>query len=213
MTTITVIGFGKITSAKLIEPFEKGHYVRRVSDDQNAFQQIQLLLNTKELTSLGPEQRVSREPLKSLEGKLARLFSETSVPPSAKPLICALVLLWHDYLDESHSISQGIHNEDGSFLHGIMHRREPDYGNAKYWFQRVGEHPCYPIIAEKAYKILSDTNSHEFKQKLIHDANWDAFAFIDPCESALRKNNELTISILKQIQEIEFKTLLEHFLR
>ena len=51
------------------------------------------------------------------------------------------------------------------------------------------------------------------KVKLIHDANSDTTAFVDVCESALRKNEEQTISILQRIQEIEFKTLLEHFLR
>ena len=36
-----------------------------------------------------------------------------------------------DFLDESHSISQENHNPTGSFWHGILHRREPDYENAK----------------------------------------------------------------------------------
>ena len=130
-----------------------------MKDAQDAFQKFQLLLNTKELADLGSAPRSTREPLKSLEETLDRIFSETEVLPSAQPLICSLVLLWHDYLDESHSISQGIHSTDGSFLHGIMHRREPDYGNAKYWFDRVGEHPCYPTIAEKVDNFLSNANA------------------------------------------------------
>lgn len=185
-----------------------------MKDAQDAFREFQLLLNTKELAGLESEPRPNREPLQSLEEKLDKIFAaETKTLPSAQPLICSLVLLWHDYLDESHSISQGIHNPDGSFLHGIMHRREPDYANAKYWFSRVGEHHCYPVIAEKVGEFLSSANARELKAKLIHDANWDPFAFVDACEDALRKNDEQTISILQRIQEIEFKTLLEHFLR
>src|SRR5258706_16358356 len=32
--------------------------------------------------------------------------------------------LWHDWLDESHQISQSLHSATGSFWHAIMHRRE-----------------------------------------------------------------------------------------
>ena len=39
--------------------------------------------------------------------------------------------LWlrFDFLDRSHTISQDIHTSTGSFWHGIMHRREPDWSN------------------------------------------------------------------------------------
>lgn len=40
-------------------------------------------------------------------------------------------------LDRSHDLSQQLKTPQGSFLHGVMHRREGDYGNAKYWFHRA----------------------------------------------------------------------------
>ena len=53
---------------------------------------------------------------------------------------CCLSALWlfQDFLEESHRLSQSIHTSAGSYLHGIMHRREGDFSNAKYWFDKAG---------------------------------------------------------------------------
>ena len=68
---------------------------------------------------------------------------------SARRSLClsGLWLLAGD-LDRSHSISQEISSPDGSFWHGIMHRREGDFGNAKYWFRKVGAHPVLDQLSK-----------------------------------------------------------------
>lgn len=57
--------------------------------------------------------------------------------------------LFQNFLDESHTLSQNIHSPEGSYLHGIMHRREGDYSNAKYWFRRAGEMDFFDRITER----------------------------------------------------------------
>jgi hypothetical protein len=44
--------------------------------------------------------------------------------------------LWHDFLDEAHKISQDMERPEGSWLHAIVHRREGDFSNSKYWYAR-----------------------------------------------------------------------------
>lgn len=58
------------------------------------------------------------------------------------PEIMALLWLYVDDLHRSHEISQGLPNPTGSWLHGIMHRREGDFENAKYWLRQAARHPA-----------------------------------------------------------------------
>ncbi len=109
-------------------------------------------------------------------------------------MIRAIVLLWHDHLDESHSLSQNVHSADGSFIHAIMHRREPDYGNAKYWFQRVGPHPVLQALS------------------LGKPAPWDPFVFVDMVAAVRRQNNPAAEEPLRALQAAEITALLDHVL-
>lgn len=60
----------------------------------------------------------------------------------------ALWLLAGD-LDKSHAISQEHKSVEGAFWHGIMHRCEGDFWNAKYWFRQCKGHPVYQKLAER----------------------------------------------------------------
>lgn len=62
------------------------------------------------------------------------------------PLKAAL-WLYVDELDRSHRLAQQIEDQTGSYWHGIMHRREGDFSNSHYWFNKVGQHPAMALIA------------------------------------------------------------------
>ena len=111
---------------------------------------IASLLSKAPLNELGPgTQNVpARTQLKALSPQA--MFAPHAVVDRTMAKAC-LAGLWlrFDFLDESHSISQEIKNATGSFWHGILHRREPDYDNAKYWFHRVGEHPVFAPLSPR----------------------------------------------------------------
>jgi hypothetical protein len=132
--------------------------------------------------------------------KLAALTPQTLFMIPAKNVDFAngcLAGLWllHDFLDESHSLSQDISTAEGSWWHAIMHRREPDYGNSKYWFRRVGRHPAFQTINEKLISLGLP--------------EYDPFAFVDRCERAARSSGDEE-RICREIQAMEWQVLFDH---
>ena len=120
---------------------------------------------------------------------------------------CCLAGLWlyHDFLDESHAISQEIHTPAGSYWHGIAHRIEPDSWNAAYWFRRVGQHPIFPSLHHHAHEIL---RKYEFTRWKLKES-WDPFLFIDWCDDARQAPASVQEQVATAIQRAEWQLLFE----
>src|SRR5947209_13498680 len=88
----------------------------------------------------------------ALEGKSAGdLFPSARYPEEAMSGLLLRLNAW----EKSHQISQELTTVEGSYWHGIAHRLEPDYGNAGYWFRRVGQHPIFPRLHAAASNVLA----------------------------------------------------------
>lgn len=151
------------------------------------------------------------------ELRLARLSDLCGAVVSPADATAVLAGLWllHGDADASHRCSQSIEDEGrhrcGNFWHAIMHRQEPDYGNSKYWFHRVGQHPILPELARRADESILASglpNALTQRQKLGLPHRWDLFAFVDWCEAATRAGNPAELELLRRIQFIEMHLLL-----
>ena len=166
-------------------------------------------VTTPEPPRLGPHGRPGTLAVPEIERRLETFFQDTKIARSIQPLLRSAALLWHDHLDASHSLSQGIETRDGSWLHGIMHRREPDYGNAKYWFRRVGPHEAFPDVAERVAALLPRNGSGN-STIVVKNGEWQPLAFVDECEQAESGGNAEEQLLLRQVQAAEFDVLVEH---
>jgi hypothetical protein len=123
---------------------------------------------------------------------LARALSEPALaglfPLATRPQRLALaagLLQIHDFWDLSHQAAQQAgdlgETRCSAYWHGIAHRREPDPGNAAYWFRRVGRHPVFTELA-KVGRMFDEMGDRA--RRLAPGGEWDPFAFIDFCTSA-----------------------------
>ena len=119
-------------------------------------------------------------------------------------------LLYFSALDASHNISQGIASGTGSFLHGIMHRQEPDYSNAKYWFRRTGKHELFPTLREEAMRLPLREDS--LRSAIQARPEWDSLWFVDLCEKAAGAGGSLEQDAL-EIQRLEWQLIFDYSYR
>lgn len=171
------------------------------------------LLNTPEPPQLGPGPRSGVQLLQPLQAAIDAAFAKRPTQELERQTARGLVLLWHDHFDAAHEIVQHLETADASYVHAILHRREPDYSNSKYWFRRVRQHPCYEPLAVETEKILQSSGADALRSKLLPGGRWDAFAFVDACEEAAESRNANAAEALRQVQAKEFALLLEHLVR
>lgn len=147
------------------------------------------------------------------------LVERVASPPDAVA-VRAGVLQIHDFLDASHADAQSVEHQgrhaSGDYWHAIMHRREPDYGNAKYWFRHVGTHPIHADLGRAADAVitrLADDGAAALKEQLGTPGGWDPFAFVDFCAECQRGGDAHRTRIAEAIQWREMLLLLEQSYR
>jgi hypothetical protein len=116
----------------------------------------------------------------------------------------SLAYLWHDQHDPAHALCQGHEGDQHcDYVHALLHRREGDFGNAKYWFREVGQHPAYASLAKMAQA--------EAVPGCVVRGTWNPAAMVDACAAVVgHKAEEAQRSALLELQRAEFVNLASH---
>ena len=145
--------------------------------------------------------------------------------------------LWHDGLHECHEIVQRSPDDrffrsepaaqpvdsplrrpatlkeltaTFSFWHAVMHRREGDFGNSKYWYAKCAGHSALAKLAEMATPLFAGQTQSAAIARLTR-GGWDAYAFVDFVEAACDRpaphpDHQLAIAL----QRLEWRALMAH---
>jgi hypothetical protein len=142
----------------------------------------------------------------SLPGEITSADEETLLggktvkDTQAVALIRGGLLYAVDALDAGHKFFQDVPGDLGSYWHGMMHRREGDFDNARYWFRRAGRLPVFSRLHSAAC---------EHSPTMARQDNWDAYLLTGQCEQAKFGAEELTAECIK-LQLAEFEGLFDY---
>lgn len=132
--------------------------------------------------------------------------------PEVADALLAGVWLWIDWLDESHTLSQSISSSTGSFWHAIMHRREGDFSNSKYWYAKCGGHPAHARFLKSAADLLARAENADISRRLR--SGRDGYTLVDLAEEAedLPAGDPLRTTVVA-LQRLEWAALFDETLR
>jgi hypothetical protein len=143
---------------------------------------------------------------------LRRISPEVTSAEDAVAISAGLMEM-QGFTRQSHELAQSVESrgrhQAADYWHAIHHRREPDPGNAKYWFQMVGRHPIYEMLPTAARTLLSqeETGTCGIPESLLNGRGWNPFAFVDLCQRAAAEELHLERAV-RNLQFIEMTLLL-----
>ena len=138
--------------------------------------------------------------------ELAR-FQPRDLFPDHKDPAAPMAGLWLYFscFEEAHRLIDHPRTPDGVYWHAILHRREPDDGNAAYWFRKLGKHPMFEPLAMESRKIVAASPKVEFRV-----GHWDPYSFIAHCDRARKQPGTVQEKVAMEIQRVEWQLLFDH---
>ncbi len=151
------------------------------------------------------------EVLGKLKGLTPQLLFESLKIKDESAARCCLagLWLWHNFLHESHEISQAIETDAGSAWHGLMHRREGDFWNANYWFAKVRDRAPFAGVDDECRRLGSVDSLLSIPEldHLWQARPWSPASFTNEVERILIEKNPSHIAVALRLATAEWRAL------
>ena len=129
------------------------------------------------------------------------LFPEALAPEAARAGLHLYLGNW----DAAHELAQAIESPEGRYWHAIVHRIEPDPGNAGYWFRALGSHPLFVTLQREA-RAIADVHGLPIAPGSV----WDPFDFIKVCGEAAARPGSPLERAAREVQLVEWQLLFDY---
>jgi hypothetical protein len=120
--------------------------------------------------------------------------------PKTFRLVRGALLYALDDLDGCHKYFQDEGSDLGSYWHAMMHRREGDFDNARYWFRRAGSLPFFDNLHSQAAQFSPD---------MAKQLSWDPYLFTGQCEQ-VKFGAEDEAGEFPRLQRVEFDVAFDY---
>lgn len=142
----------------------------------------------------------------ALPAELAQGGARDWFPTAAHPTgALAGLYLYAGAWTAAHALAQDDSSREGSYWHAIVHRQEPDPGNAAYWFRRAGRHPVFEPLAEAAAHLATQFPGARWKP----ETHWNPDAFVQYCGAAAHSAQPDPERFARAVQLAEWQLLFD----
>lgn len=117
--------------------------------------------------------------------------------------------LWFDGMKEAHEIAQDLVSPTGSFWHAILHRREGDFSNARYWYGRCRPHRANRLLGVRTQHIAGKHTNDPIVQSVVA-SEWNGSAFVDLVEAVADHPDDPRYQVAADLQQAEWQALFSH---
>jgi hypothetical protein len=99
-----------------------------------------------------------------------------------------------------------------SFWHAIMHRREGDFSNSKYWYARCASHPSMQTLAVQAPRLINAMPADKSLLRVIA-TGWNPNGFVDLVEQVHDSPDDPRHAAGVALQRLEWQVLFDECTR